>query len=307
MAEDLTSLITEGRNPATMDLDTLSVHQILERINTEDARVPEIVGREIPHIAAAVELIVRALGSDGRLIYIGAGTSGRLGVLDASECPPTFGTDPGLVVGILAGGEHAVTRATEKAEDDSELGRRDIAARGVGPHDVVVGIAASGRTPYVLGAMEESRQCGAKVVALTCNSGSPMEPLADVVICPVVGPEVLMGSTRMKAGTAQKLVLNMLTTAAMVRIGKAYSNLMVDVRASNEKLVERARRIVELATGVDSDTAAQALEQASRRPKVAIVMLHAQVGPARAEALLEQGNGYVRDAIALAKDRPVAG
>lgn len=294
--------MTEGRSPYT-ELDALSTREILEIINEEDQKVPEAVGKEIPKIERAVEMIVEAFSRGRRLFYIGAGTSGRLGVLDASECPPTFGVSPGMVQGIIAGGDAALRRSVEEAEDRAEDGARDIARAGVGPGDVVVGIAASGRTPYVIGALQEARRRGAATVALVCNPRAEMEAYADVVIAPVVGPEVLMGSTRMKAGTAQKLVLNMLSTTAMIRSGKAYSNLMVDLQASNEKLIARAVRIIQLATGCPKEEAEEAFRAAKGRAKPAIVMLLAGVGPDEAEALLDEARGFVRRALELAKVR----
>jgi len=292
--------VTEGRSPYT-ELDALSTREILEIINLEDRKVPEAVGKEIPKIERAVELIVGAFAKGGRLFYIGAGTSGRLGVLDASECPPTFGVSHDLVQGIIAGGDAALRHSSEEAEDRPEGGAQDIARAGVGPDDVVVGIAASGRTPYVLGALAEARRRGAATVALVCNPKAEIEAYADVVIAPVVGPEVLMGSTRMKAGTAQKLVLNMLSTTAMIRSGKAYSNLMVDLQAANDKLKVRALRIIRLATGCTQQEAEEAFRATKGRAKPAIVMLLAGVGAEKAEALLEEAGGFVRRALELAK------
>ncbi|HTR97772.1 MAG TPA: N-acetylmuramic acid 6-phosphate etherase, partial [Candidatus Acidoferrales bacterium] len=230
--DEFARLATEQRNPRTMDLDTLDVPELLERIHAEDRTVAEAVGRELPWIARAVDCVVASFRAGGRLVYVGAGTSGRLGVLDASECPPTFGSDPDQVVGLIAGGYRAVVRAVEGAEDRREEGVRAIDDLGVGPDDTVVGIAASRRTPYVVAAVERARELGARTVYVTCTPREEFTLAVDVAICPVVGPEVLMGSTRMKAGTAQKLVLNMISTAAFVRSGKAYENMMVDLMAN---------------------------------------------------------------------------
>jgi len=245
--------------------------------------------------------VVRAFQQGGRLIYVGAGTSGRLGVLDASECPPTFGVPPEMVHGIIAGGDAALRQSAEDAEDRIEAGRNDIIAAGVTAQDVVVGIAASGRTPYVAGALACAREIGATTIALVCNPETSLAELADVVIAPVVGPEVLLGSTRMKAGTAQKLVLNMLSTTAMIRIGKVYSNLMVDLQASNEKLWDRGERIVQMATGCTDEEAAKAFREANGKAKTAIVMLLARCDATRAEELLHRAGGFVRRALEMAQ------
>ena len=252
---------------------------------------------EGPSIARAVDEAAARFRLGGRLIYVGAGTSGRLGVLDASECPPTFGTPPGMVVGLIAGGHAALTRAIEGAEDDRDAGREVIREAGVGPDDLVVGIATSGRTPYVLGAVEEAHRLGAFTVGLACNRPSPLGALVDLEVAPLVGPEVLAGSTRLKAGTATKLVLNMITTGAMVRLGKALGNRMVDLRPTNEKLRLRARRILRELTGLDDAAAVDLLERCSGRLKPAIVAALAGVGPEAAAALLEQAGGLVRPAI----------
>lgn len=298
--KNVARLTTEGRNPRTLDIDTLSTEEMLRVINEEDRTVAEAVGEEIPNIAKAVDAIAEAMRAGGRLFYVGAGTSGRLGVLDAAECPPTFGTDPEQVQALMAGGERAFIEAIEGAEDDKEQGAADLKERGVGERDVVVGIAASGRTPYVIGAMEAAKAAGAKVVALVCNKGSQMEKLADITIAPVVGPEVVMGSTRLKAGTAQKLVLNMLSTGAMIRLGKVYSNLMINMQPTNEKLVHRAVRIVQLATETEEDVAADLLAKAGQRIDVAIVMHEAGVDAEKAQELLAKTEGKVRDALAAA-------
>jgi N-acetylmuramic acid 6-phosphate etherase len=295
--EEFARLATEQRNPRTMDLDTLDVPELLARINAEDRTVADAVAKELPWIARAVDLVVASFRAGGRLVYAGAGTSGRLGVLDASECPPTFGSDPDQVVGVIAGGYTAVVRAVEGAEDRGEDGAKAMDDLAVTAEDTVVGIAASRRTPFVVAAIERARERGARTVYLTCTPREEFQLPVDVAICPVVGPEVLMGSTRMKAGTAQKLVLNMLSTAAFVRTGKAYENMMVDLMANSQKLVERSRRTVMAVTGADYDRAARAIEAAGRSVKTAIVMLELGCGRDEAEKLLRQTGGFVRSAI----------
>ena len=301
---ELRSLATEQRNPRSERIDTLDVAGILRVINGEDRRVAAAVGKEIPRIAEAVGHIVTAFQAGGRLFYAGAGTSGRLGVIDAAECPPTFGTSPAMVQALVAGGRKAVFRSQEGAEDQELGGAKAVAGRKVGPLDVVCGIAASMRTPYVQGALKEAKHRGARTILVTTNPRSTLaqyKALArslDVAICPVVGPEVVMGSTRMKSGTAQKLVLNMLTTASMIRLGKVYGNMMVDLQMTNAKLVERSKRIVMLATGVGYDEAERALKEAGNHVKSAIVMIATGVGRAEARRLLRKGSGFVRTAIA---------
>ncbi|HUI10894.1 MAG TPA: N-acetylmuramic acid 6-phosphate etherase [Bacteroidota bacterium] len=295
----LARLLTEQRNPASMDLDRLPTEAALRLINAQDKLVPLAVEREIPYIAEAVELVVHALRNGGRLLYFGAGTSGRLGVVDASECPPTFGTDPSLVRGILAGGQSAMFRSQEGAEDDTAQARRDVDDLNVGARDVVCGIAASRRTPYVVAAVARARELGARTVYITTNPRAEFDLEVDVAICPEVGPEVLMGSTRMKSGTAQKLVLNMLTTAAMVNLGKVYQNMMVDLQLTNRKLVERAKRIIVLATGVPYERAAEILEASGGHVKTGIVMAATGVGAVEARSLVEGAGGTVRGAITL--------
>lgn len=287
---------TESRNPATANIDALPTLDMVRLINAQDARVPEAVAVELPRIADAIDRMVERMQSGGRLIYVGAGTSGRLGVLDASECPPTFGTPPEWVVGVIAGGERALTHSIEGAEDDAEAGARDIAASNVTERDSVVGIAASGRTPYVIGGMIEAKRRGAFVVSLACNRPSPMEDVADVSIAPLTGPEVLTGSTRLKAGTAQKLVLNMLSTGVMIRLGKTFGNLMVNVQPSNVKLKVRARRIIEQACGITVEQAAAALEACGSVP-VAIVSTLAGVTPDEARRRLQAAGGVLRQAL----------
>ncbi len=294
---ELKNLITEQRNPDTMDIDSKSVEEILRIINNEDKKVPFAVEKEIPYIKQAVEIIVDAFKKGGRLIYIGAGTSGRLGVLDASECPPTFGTDPELIQGIIAGGYKALVRAQEGSEDKREQGGLDLMQLNFTAKDVACGIAASRRTPYVVGAIEKAREIGGKTIYITCTPRVEMNLDVDVAICPVVGPEVIMGSTRMKAGTAQKLVLNMLTTTAMIRLGKVYGNMMVDLQMNSRKLEERSKRTVMMVTGVDYETASQVLKQAKGHVKTALVMILKQVDWEEAQRRLRLADGFVRKAI----------
>ncbi len=304
--QSLQELATETRDPRSAQIDTLSTEGIIRLMNETDKTVAHAVEKEVGHIAAGVDLVVEAIRGGGRLFYVGAGTSGRLGVLDASECPPTFGIDPDLVQAVIAGGEKAITSAAEGAEDDPAAGAGDLAARGLKSQDVVVGIAASGRTPYVIGALEKARAMGCRTIAVTSNSGSPISALADVAITPVVGPEVIMGSTRLKAGTAQKMVLNMLTTAAMVRLGKVYGNLMVDMRPTNSKLMDRAIRMVSLATGCSRDEAKEVLEAAGRNVKVAVVMKLGRTSQMESGRLLDAAGGYVRRALEMAAREQLA-
>lgn len=292
-------LITEEQNPASRDIDTKSTEEILRIINEEDQSVPRAVARELGAIARGVDLLTAALGRGGRLFYVGAGTSGRLGILDAVECPPTYNTDPEMIQGIIAGGYRACYKAVESAEDDPAQGVRDLKRRRVTEKDVVIGIAASGRTPYTLGALRWARQRGAKTVAVTCNPDSEMARQVDVAISVVVGPEVVTGSTRMKAGTAQKLVLNMLTTATMIRLGKVYSHWMVNVHMKNEKLVARGRRILMAALDIDEQQATQAIAAAGHDLAVTFVMLKAHVTREQAQQRLQQAHGHVRQAINL--------
>ncbi len=295
--EELKNLITEKRNPKTMDIDSKSIEEILRIINSEDKNVPVAVAKEIPYIKRAVEIIVRVFKNGGRLIYIGAGTSGRLGVLDASECPPTFGTDPEMIQGIIAGGYVALVRAQEGAEDKKEQGGIDLMALNFTARDVACGIAASRRTPYVVGAIEKAREIGAKTLYITCTPREEMNVNVDVAICPVVGPEVIMGSTRMKAGTAQKLVLNMLTTTAMIRLGKVYGNMMVDLQMNSKKLEERSKRTVMTITGIDYETAEKILGEAKGHVKTALVMILKGVDREEAQQRLKLADGFVRGAI----------
>lgn len=302
--DTLAQLLTEQRNPASQDLDLLSSERVLRLINAQDKLVPLAVEHEIPYITQAVELIVQAFRTGGRLIYCGAGTSGRLGIVDASECPPTFGTDPSMVVGLIAGGQAAVFRSQEGAEDNEAQAHQDVDALNVSERDVVCGIAASRRTPYVVQAIARARERGAKTVYITTNPRSEFNLDVDVAICPEVGPEVVMGSTRMKSGTAQKLVLNMLTTTAMVRLGKVYENMMVDLQQTNNKLVERSKRIIMMATGVEYETAAEYLERSQRHVKTAIVMIKTGATLEEARRRIEAAGGFVRLAIGEA---PAAG
>jgi len=296
-AMDYGILPTEQRNPRSMNLDRMSTRDILRLINAEDRRVPAAVAREIPKIARAVDAVVRAIQAGGRVIYVGAGTSGRIGLLDALEWPPTFGVSPDLVKVVVAGGAQAAIGSSAPAEDDAERGRAEVAALAVGPRDVAFGIAASGVTPFVLGAVEEARRRGAAVVGFSNVPRSPLAAIADIAITPAVGPEVLSGSTRMKAGTSQKLVLNMISTTAMVRLGKVYTNLMVDMSPSNQKLAARARRMVAQATGLSPEESARLLDWAGGSAKVAIVMALRDVHRAEAEARLARSGGHVRTAI----------
>lgn len=293
----LSHLVSEGRNPDTMDIDLLPSLDIVQRINQQDKLVPLAVEKVLPEIAEAVDKITKAFKVGGRLFYIGAGTSGRLGVLDASECPPTFGTDPEMVVGIIAGGKEAMFRAKEGAEDDPALGEQDLKENTLTQRDVVVGIAASGRTPYVIGGLEYANELGATTVALSCNPDSPIADIADIAISPVVGPEALTGSTRLKSGTAQKLVLNMLTTASMIRLGKSYQNLMVDVKATNAKLVARAARIVMQATDCTNQEAKTALKETDYDAKLAILMILTGLDKESATEQLNAKQGYLRKVV----------
>jgi N-acetylmuramic acid 6-phosphate etherase len=295
--EEFARLATEQRNPRTLDLDALDESGILARIADEDWAVPAAVARELPHIARAAELVVASFREGGRLLYVGAGTSGRLGVLDAAECPPTFGSDPETVQGIIAGGHGALVRAVEGAEDRAEDGARAMDQREVGARDTVIGLAASRRTPFVVAALARARSRGARTAYVTCTPRAEFGLDVDVAICPEVGPEVLMGSTRMKSGTAQKLILNMITTTAFVRTGKVYENMMVDLMATSEKLVERSRRTVMTVTGVDYETAARAIDEAGKSVKTAIVMLKLGCARSEAEARLARSGGFVRAAL----------
>jgi N-acetylmuramic acid 6-phosphate etherase len=292
-------LLTEERNINTIQIDSQSSLAMVELMNQEDHKVATAVQAILPAIATAVDLIVMALQAGGRLFYLGAGTSGRLGILDASECPPTYGTDPNLIIGLIAGGPQAILQAVEGAEDSLVLAAEDLRAHSLQPVDIVVGIAASGRTPYVIGGLQYAAALGCRTISLSCTPDSELAKISDLSLTVVTGPEVIMGSTRMKAGTAQKMVLNMLTTATMISLGKVYSNLMVDVQATNIKLHERAKRIVTLATNTDLKQAAAALTAAGGSAKVAIVMLLTNTAAAEATHLLQQANGFVSGALAI--------
>lgn len=297
LLHSLAQMTTEQRNPRSLNIDCMTAIDIVQLINQEDLLVAKAVEKCLPHIAEAVEKIEHAFTNGGRLVYIGAGTSGRLGVLDASECPPTYGVQPEMVVGIIAGGERALRHPVEGAEDNYEQGKADLQAVDFCEKDVLVGIAASGRTPYVIGALEYANSLGAITVSIASNAGCAMSQIADIAIETVVGAEVLTGSSRMKSGTAQKLVLNMLTTASMIRIGKCYQNLMVDVQASNEKLKARAVKIVMEATDCTKETAEITLLQADNHAKVAILMILANVDKTQAEKMLAENQGKLRQAL----------
>ena len=293
----LEKLLTEQANPASAGIDSLPAEAALRIINAEDRKVAIAVEKEIPAIARAVDAIVAALEKGGRLFYIGAGTSGRLGVLDASEIPPTYSAPPEMVQGIMAGGEAALSRATETTEDDPAIGVRDLLARGFGPGDVLVGLAASGRTPYVLGAVAEARRIGAVTIGISCSPDSELTGAVGIAIAPLVGPEVIAGSTRMKAGTAQKLVLNMISTTTFIRLGYVYGNLMVNVQPRNHKLVERARRIIAQAADVPYERTAELLEASGNSVRTAIVMARAGVGREEARRRLNASGGRIAQAI----------
>jgi N-acetylmuramic acid 6-phosphate etherase len=293
---ELANLPTEARNPASERIDAVSTLEMLGILHAADQEAVAAVGRVLPQIAAAIDAIAARIEAGGRLFYLGAGTSGRLGVLDASECPPTYNTPPQLVQGIIAGGDAALRRSIERAEDSPELGARDLEEHDFGSGDALVGIAASGRTPYVLGGMEHARRLGALTIGLTCVPGSPLAAAAEIAIVPATGPEVVTGSTRMKAGTATKLVLNMLSTGALIRLGYVYSNLMVNVQPTNTKLADRAARIVATITGLTHDQAAQLLAQAEA-VKTAVVMHKLQLSRAEAEARLASAHGRLKDAL----------
>jgi N-acetylmuramic acid 6-phosphate etherase len=293
----LEHLLTEQLNPASASIDELPTEEVLRVVNREDRKVADAVAAEIPNIARAVDAVVRAISNGGRLFYIGAGTSGRLGVLDASECPPTFSVSAELVQGIMAGGMDALWKSTETTEDDPAAGARDLLERGFNAKDVLCGLAASGRTPYVLGAIGEANRLGAVTIGISCTPESELARAARIAVTPLPGPEVVAGSTRLKAGTAQKMVLNMLTTATFIRLGYVYGNLMVNVQPTNSKLVDRARRIVAKATGKDVERAARLLDEAGNNVRVAIVMERRGVDRAAAEELLRRAEGRVAQAI----------
>lgn len=298
LLSQLDTIISEGRNPDTLHIDEGSALDIVTLLNAEDHKVAPAIAAILPQVAAAVDVIVARLERGGRLIYTGAGTSGRLGILDAAECRPTFSVPDGLVVGLIAGGRTAIEHAVEGAEDNEQQGAADLDAIALQPDDVVVGLTASGRTPYVCGALSHARQHGAATIAIACTPDSPVFTDAQLALCPVVGPEALTGSTRLKAGTAQKLLLNMLSTATMIRMGKTYQNLMVDVQASNQKLKARALRIVMQATGCGREQAEQALHAAGQQTKAAILMLLTHSSAEEAQAILDASAGRLSPALA---------
>lgn len=297
LLNQLGSMTSEQRNSETLAIDTLDTLDILAKINHQDSLVAPAIAEQLPQIAEAVDAIVTGMQQGGRLIYVGAGTSGRLGILDAAECRPTFSVDNTLVVGVIAGGNQAIQHAVEGAEDNQIQGKLDLQKLKLSLNDVVVGLSASGRTPYVIGALNYANEINAHSVSVSCNPDSPMTKVAVTSICPQVGPEVLTGSTRMKAGTAQKLVLNMLSTTAMIKLGKTYQNLMVDVVASNDKLKARAVRIVMQATECSEDEASQALEQANQHAKQAILMILMHIDATEASGLLSKNKGFLRKAL----------
>ncbi|MFY2509606.1 N-acetylmuramic acid 6-phosphate etherase [Vibrio pectenicida] len=293
----LSHLISEDRNPETMDIDLLPSLAIVQRLNLQDKQVPLAVEKVLPEVALAVDKITDVFKVGGRLVYMGAGTSGRLGILDASECPPTFGVSDNMVIGLIAGGKDAILKAKEGAEDSPTMGEQDLKNIEFTNRDLVVGIAASGRTPYVIGGLEYANKIGAATIALSCNPDSPIANVASIAICPVVGPEALTGSTRLKSGTAQKLVLNMLTTASMIRLGKSYQNLMVDVKATNAKLVARATRIVIQATDCNKQQAKDTLKKTNYDVKLAILMILTGLDKETAREKLNLQHGYLRKAV----------
>lgn len=295
----LNELVSENQNPETIDIDLLPTLDVVKKINQQDHLVSQAVEKILPELAESVDLVVNAFNLGGRLVYIGAGTSGRLGVLDAVECVPTFGVHNNMVVAVLAGGDSAMFKAKEGIEDQKSCGVDDLKAINLNRKDVLVGIAASGRTPYVIGGLEHALSVGAKRVALSCNPNAEISQHADISLLPIVGAEVLTGSTRMKSGTAQKMVLNILSTAAMIRIGKSYQNLMVDVKTTNEKLVARGTRMVMQITGVDEVVAKQTLIDANQQVKLAILMLLSNVNSVKGEALLKESKGFLRKALEL--------
>lgn len=297
MDQYLAGLITEGINPETLMIDECTTEEMLQLMNQQDSKVPAAVGRVIPQITQAVDILHRVLKNGGRMFYVGAGTSGRLGVLDASECPPTFGIDPVLAQGYIAGGDSALRTAVEGFEDNAEEGIALIERCGVTAEDAVIGISSSGSALFVIASLIKAKEIGAATIGLVNNENSKFEGVCDVCIAPVVGPEVIMGSTRLKAGTAQKLVLNMLSTATMVKLGKTYNNLMVDLRANNIKLVDRSVRMIEAATGEDSTTAKQYLEKASMNCKLAIMMIKTGLDAEMADLALERSEGNLKKAI----------
>lgn len=295
--EELSALITESRNPDSYEIDIMDTKDIVLLFNSEDKKVSLAVEKEIPYIAQAIEIVTEAFKKGGRLIYVGAGTSGRLGVLDAAECPPTFGVDTGMIIGRIAGGYKALSVAVEGYEDYPENGVKDIADLNVSHKDVVCGIAASRRTPYVIGAIAEAKRRGAKTITLVCNPREHLQYDVDVAICPVPGPEVIMGSTRLKSATAQKMVLNMLTSISMIKIGKVYENMMIDLQLNNKKLVERSKRIIMLAADVNYDRAAKCLDLANEHVKTAIFIALTDTEPDEAKKVIDDNEGFLKKAL----------
>lgn len=303
MNDYLSNLVTEQVNQRTINIDECTTDEILNLINQEDYKVAEAVKDELPNITKAVDTIYRSLTCGGKMFYLGAGTSGRLGVLDASECPPTYGTDPDLIQGYIAGGDVALRTAVEGCEDSEEEGRNQVIACKVTERDVVVGISASGSAAYVIGALKQAKEAGAAAIGIVNNKSTKLEPLCDICIAPVVGPEVIIGSTRMKAGTSQKLVLNMLTTAVMIKLGKVYGNMMVDLKASNHKLNARALRIIRNVTGTDEETAELVLKEANMNTKLAIMMILSGLSVQESESILEKNKGFLKQALKEFKKR----
>ena len=295
--QELAGLVTESRNPNTNDIDIMSTEEIVRMINQEDHNVAEAIAKEIPYIVQAADIIAEAFKIGGRLIYVGAGTSGRLGVLDASECPPTFGSDPEMVQGIIAGGAEALVRAQEGSEDKKEQGVSDLLEKKISSKDVVCGIAASQRTPYVIGALEEAKKLGAKTIFVICNPREVVQVDVDVAICPVSGPEVIMGSTRMKAGSAQKMVLNILTTTAMIKQGKIYENMMIDLQQNSQKLIERSKKIIMLATDKNYEKASRFLTESNGYVKSAILMAITGLDLETARIFLDDNDGFIKKAL----------
>jgi len=294
---ELADLVTESRNPSSYDIDIMSTEEIVRLMNKEDHIVPEAVAKEIPYIIKGADIVTEAFKNGGRLIYIGAGTSGRLGVLDASECPPTFGSDPEMVQGIIAGGFEALSRAQEGIEDEKQRGVSDLREKHITSKDVICGIAASHRTPYVIGALEEAKKHGAKTIFVICNPRKVVKIDVDVAICPVLGPEVIMGSTKLKAGSAQKMILNILTTTAMIKLGKVYENMMIDLQQNSQKLVERSKKIIMLATGKSYDEASFYLKESNGHVKSAILMAITGISLKQAKVLLDANEGFIKKAL----------
>jgi len=295
--EELAGLVTESRNPNTNNIDIMSTEEIVRLINKEDHQVAKAVSKEIPYIVKAADIVTEAFKNGGRLIYVGAGTSGRLGVLDASECPPTFGSDPEMVHGLIAGGIEALVRAQEGCEDQKEQGLSDLREKRITKKDVVCGIAASQRTPYVIAALEEAKRLGAKTLFVICNPREVVQVDVDVAICPVPGPEVIMGSTRMKAGSTQKMVLNILTTTAMIKQGKIYENMMIDLQQNSQKLVERSKKIIMMATDINYEEASKLLLKSSGHVKSAILMAITELDLDQAKSLLDANEGFIKKAL----------